>query len=177
VLHDARIASLKARGNENLTLVARGAETVTVKNAKGEEEVKDAYDNSFQSNMKTLGKGLAEAAKLADNDTGKKPVTAAEGNMTEWQKRHLDARNQDENGDYEQALDKVIGPQGATGECFDSVDANLAKALTHEEAEFKQSASDGLDAMTGLSVGAAVLAVLGAAGAVLGIGRRLSEYR
>jgi hypothetical protein len=31
--------------------------------------------------------------------------------------------------------------------------------------------------MTGLTVGAAVLAVLGAAGAVLGIGRRLSEYR
>ncbi|MDN3022834.1 hypothetical protein [Streptomyces sp. S.PB5] len=177
VLHDARIASLKARGNENLTLVARGAETVTVKNAKGEEESKDKYDNSFQTDMKTLGKGLAEAAKLADDTSGKKPVTAAEGNMTEWQKRHLDARAQDENGDYEQALDKVIGPEGATGECFDSVDANLARALTHEEAEFKRAAGDGLGAMTGLSVGAAVLAVLGAAGAVLGIGRRLSEYR
>ena len=31
--------------------------------------------------------------------------------------------------------------------------------------------------MNGLVVGAAVLAVLAAAGAVLGIGRRLSEYR
>jgi hypothetical protein len=31
--------------------------------------------------------------------------------------------------------------------------------------------------MTGLPVGAAVLAILGASGAVLGIGRRLSEYR
>jgi hypothetical protein len=31
--------------------------------------------------------------------------------------------------------------------------------------------------MTGLTAGSAALAVLGAAGAVLGIGRRLSEYR
>jgi hypothetical protein len=31
--------------------------------------------------------------------------------------------------------------------------------------------------MTGLPIGAAVLGVLGAAGAVAGIGRRLSEYR
>ena len=40
MLHDARIASLKARGNENLTLVARGAETT--KNADG--QVVDLYD-------------------------------------------------------------------------------------------------------------------------------------
>ncbi len=57
VLHDARIASLKARGNENLTLVARGAET---KKAGG--ETVDAYDLDFGKNMDALGKGLAEAA-------------------------------------------------------------------------------------------------------------------
>ncbi|MFI1725673.1 hypothetical protein [Streptomyces sp. NPDC020489] len=177
VLHDARIASLKARGNENLTLVARGAETRTVKNAQGEEVTVDAYDHDFQTDMNTLGKGLAQAAKLADDSSGKKPVTAAQGNMTVWKERHAAAREQDEFGNYQEALDRVIGAKGATGECFDSVDDNLARALDHEEAEFARAAGDGLDAMTGLPVGAAVLAVLGAAGAVLGIGRRLSEYR
>lgn len=177
VLHDARIASLKARGNENLTLVARGAETVTVKDADGVEQTRDAYDYDFQKDMKTLGAGLAEAAKLADDSDGEKPVTAAQGNMTEWQKRHGAARDEDDNGNYEAALNRVIGPENATGECFDSVDDNLATAIGHEEAEFEQAAGGGLDAMTGLPVGAAVLAVLGAAGAVLGIGRRLSEYR
>lgn len=177
VLHDARIASLKARGNENLTLVARGAETTTIKDAQGKEVTVDAYDHDFETEMDTLGKGLAQAAKLADDGSGKQPVTAAEGNMTEWKKRHAAARKQDEFGNYELALKGVIGDKGATGECFDSVDANLAKALEHEEAEFEQAAGDGLGAMTGLPVGAAVLAVLGAAGAVLGIGRRLSEYR
>nr|WP_229911336.1 hypothetical protein [Streptomyces aurantiogriseus] len=176
VLHDARIASLKARGNENLTLVARGAETVKV-TADGEELTVDRYDHDFTTDMNVLGKGLTQAARLADDPTGEKPVTQAESNMAEWKKRHTAARSQDDNGNYEQALALVIGGKGATGECFDSVDANLARALNHEQNEFRQAAGDGLDAMGGLPVGAAVLAVLGAAGAVLGIGRRLSEYR
>ncbi|MFE6359832.1 hypothetical protein ACFVP3_07465 [Streptomyces sp. NPDC057806] len=172
VLHDARIASLKARGNENLTLVSRGAETKKVG-----EETYDAYDYDFTQDMNTLGKGLALAADLADDRAGERPVTSAVANMTEWKKRHADARAEDENGEYQQALDKVIGAKGTTGECFDSVDTNLATALKHETAEFRSAAGDGLDAMSGLAIGAAVLAVLGAAGAVLGIGRRLSEYR
>ncbi|MET8075599.1 hypothetical protein [Streptomyces sp. NPDC005303] len=177
VLHDARIASLKARGNENLTLVARGAETVTKKNAQGKEFTYDAYDLDFGEDMDALGKGLAEASKLADDRSGEEPVTAAQGNMKVWKERHAAARTQDDYGNYEEALKRVIGGKGATGECFDSVDHNLDVALKHEKSEFQQSAGDGLDAMTGLTAGAAVLAVLGAAGAVLGIGRRLSEYR
>ncbi|MFI1762339.1 hypothetical protein ACH41H_09875 [Streptomyces sp. NPDC020800] len=171
-LHDARIASLKARGNENLSLVARGAETVTV----GGRQY-DAYYYAFDKDIAALGKGLAEAGKLADDPSGAKPVKAAEGNMAVWKHRHTAARTEDENGNYQQALDMVIGTEGATGECFDSVDRNLHRAIDHEQAEFTQAAGDGRDAMTGLPVGAAVLAVLGAAGAVAGIGRRLSEYR
>ncbi|MFF9326398.1 hypothetical protein ACF1AY_17025 [Streptomyces sp. NPDC014776] len=169
VLQDARIASLKARGNENLTLVARGAETT--------KDGKDLYDTSFRSDMAALDKSLAEARRLADDRAGAQPVTAAVANMAEWNRRHDAARGQDEAGEYQKALDGVIGAKGATGECFDSVDAHLATALAHEEKEFRQAAGDGLDALGGLAWGAAVLAVLGAAAAVLGIGRRLSEYR
>ncbi|MEU6590765.1 hypothetical protein ABZ923_16350 [Streptomyces sp. NPDC046881] len=172
VLHDARIASLKARGNENLSLVARGAETITV-----DGRPYDAYYHAFDKDIAVLGKGLAAAAGLADDPGGTAPVEAAEGNMAVWKQRHTAARTEDENGNYQQALDKVIGAKGATAECFDGVDRSLARAIDHEQAEFQQAAGDGLDAMTGLPVGAAVLAVLAAAGAVAGIGRRLSEYR
>ncbi|MFH8972705.1 hypothetical protein [Streptomyces sp. NPDC017890] len=176
VLHDARIASLKARGNENLTLVARGAETKKV-----DGRTYDAYDFDFGRNMDTLGKGLAEAARLADDEAGERPVTAANGNMAEWKKRHAAAREQDENGNYQQALDLVIGGEDSTVEptveCFDGVDTSLAAALDHEKREFRQAAGDGLDAMGYLPQGAGVLAGLGAAGALLGVGRRLSEYR
>ncbi|WP_443065594.1 hypothetical protein [Streptomyces sp. NBC_00557] len=172
VLHDARIASLKARGNENLSLVARGAETVTVGG-----RTYDAYYYDFDKDMTVLGDGLTRAEKLADDRGGTTPVKAAEGNMAVWKQRHAAARTEDENGNFQQALDKVIGAEGATGECFDSVDRNLAQAIGHEQDEFARAAGDGRDAMTGLPVGAAVLAVLGAAGALAGVGRRLSEYR
>ncbi|MFD3587504.1 hypothetical protein [Streptomyces sp. NPDC058683] len=172
VLHDARIASLKARGNENLSLVARGAETVTV-----DGETYDAYYYDFDQDMAALGKGLAQASALADDSAGGKPVQAAEGNMKVWKERHADARTEDENGDYQAALDKVIGAKGATAECFDSVDTNLKNALAHEESEFQERATDGRDAMSGLPIGAAMLGVAAASGALFGIGRRLSEYR
>ncbi|MFF4959535.1 hypothetical protein [Streptomyces sp. NPDC001222] len=175
VLHDARIASLNARGNENLTLVSRGAETKQLPDGK----VEDAYDYAFQQDMKTLSATLTEAGSLADDQAGGAPVTAATGNMKVWQQRHAQARSADDDGNYQAALNKIIGSKAdqPTGECFDSVDANLAKALDHEKSEFERAAGGGRGAMTGLPLGAAVLAVLGAAGAVLGIGRRLSEYR
>jgi hypothetical protein len=173
VLHDARIASLKARSDENLTLVSRGAETKTLKNGK----VMDAYDWAYDQEIAKLGKGLKRADSLADDTAGRKPVAVANKSMKVWISRHAKVSDDNDAGLYQQARDGVIGKSGATGECFNAVDSSLESALTHETNEFRQSAGDGLDAMTGLTVGAAVLAVLGAAGAVLGIGRRLSEYR
>ncbi|MGW0843623.1 hypothetical protein ACWD26_26440 [Streptomyces sp. NPDC002787] len=185
VLNDARIASLTARGNENLTLISRGAQTTTIK-VDGEDTAVDEFDHTFTLEMAKLKEQLAAAERLADDDSGKKPVEAAGAGMEEWLERHGKARAADDKGDYQCALDQVIGgrsttdcPDGdkPTGECFDEVDENLGIASTYEAKEFELAAQDGRDAMSGLPVGAAVLAVLGAAGAVLGIGRRLSEYR
>ncbi|WP_343244889.1 hypothetical protein [Streptomyces sp. SID14478] len=175
VLHDASIASLKARGNENLTLVSRGAETVLV---KGKSE--DKYNVDFNKQMTTLATKLKAAGSLTEGDAaGLAPVTKANESMQEWKARHKVAREQDDDGNYQGALDKIIGSKQdkPTGECFDLVDQSLDKALAHEQRQFSADATGGRDAMTGLPVGAAVLAVLAAAGAVLGIGRRLSEYR
>lgn len=182
VLNDARIASLTARGNENLTLISRGAETE--KNAQG--DVMDKFDLQFDVNMATLKQRLADAESLADDDSGEKPLKAAGAGMKEWLDRHGSARAADDQGDYQCALDQVIGGKSTpacrngdkpTGECFEEVDRNLDVASEYEKNEFRLAAQGGRDAMLGLPVGAAVLAVLGAAGAVLGIGRRLSEYR
>nr|WP_308117771.1 hypothetical protein [Streptomyces anatolicus] len=181
VLNDARISSLKARGNENLTLVSRGAETTEV---RGEAE--DKFDVSYRALMKRLGDAdsglLGEAVDLADDKDGERPVEQAVANVGVWQERHRAARSSDDSGDYQGALDRILGDKDdksvkPTVECFDNVDAALDRALAHEQREFQRAAEDGRGAMSGLPVGAAVLAVLGAAGAVLGIGRRLSEYR
>ncbi|MFF4140532.1 hypothetical protein ACFY0A_03900 [Streptomyces sp. NPDC001698] len=178
VLHDARIASLKARSDENLTLVSRGAETKTLKDGT----VMDAYDWAYDQELGTLARTLSRAGALAEDPGGRKPVDTANESMKVWKQRHELARQANDSGDYQKARDRVIGTTAkdrteSTGECFDNVDASLASALTHETGRFRQAAQDGRAAMTGLPAGSAVLAVFAAAGAVLGIGRRLSEYR
>ncbi|MET8740055.1 hypothetical protein [Streptomyces sp. NPDC004728] len=170
VLNHARIDSLKARANENLTLVARGA----VLTPDGRN---DKYETDYNTGMKALGEELGKAGGLADDARGSDPVKAASAAVTEWQERHWAARTTDDNGDYEGALKQIVGPEKSTGESFQQVDDALAKALAHEQDQFTRAAEDGRGALWGLSAGAAVLAVLGAAAAIIGINRRLSEYR
>jgi heme-degrading monooxygenase HmoA len=169
VLNDARINSLKARANENLTLVARGA----VLAADGN----DKYETDYKACMAELGTALGEAKNLADDSPGAEPVSHAIDSVTQWKKRHTSASADDQNGDYNGALKKVIGSGESTGQSFDQVDAALETALGHEQLEFTRSATDGQDALTGLAIGAGVLALVAAVGAILGVGRRLSEYR
>ncbi|MEV7433014.1 hypothetical protein [Streptomyces griseoviridis] len=173
VLHDARIASLTARSDENLVLVSRGAETKTV-----DGKVVDAFDAGYDKEIDRLAAALAKAGQLADDDAGRKPVADADTAVKQWRQRHALARADNDSGNYQAARDRVIGAsKDPTSVCFDSVDAALKTALAHEQDEFKRAARDGRGALTGLPAGAALLAVLGAAGAVGGIGRRLSEYR
>ncbi|MGG8406237.1 hypothetical protein ACM614_06235, partial [Streptomyces sp. 12297] len=170
VLNDARISSLQARANENLTLVSRGAVLAPDKKS-------DKYDVDYTGNMAGLDSGLARAARLADDEAGAEPVARAMTAVREWQARHQAARATDVKGDYEGALVQVIGGRDSTGASFDKVDAALQQALAHEQQEFSRAARDGLGAFGGLVAGAVVLAVLGALASLLGIGRRLSEYR
>lgn len=180
VLNNARIAVLQARGDENLTLVARGS---------GEQ-----YEVSFAADMDSLagkekapqvGGELAKALALADNAKGGDPVRTAIGDVRTWRERHDQERASDNGGDYTTAVARVIGGKDSqgrtvtqtTGQSFDQVDAGLKAAVKQEQHEFGTAAGDGRDALALLPFGAGLLAVLGAAGAVLGIGRRLSEYR
>jgi hypothetical protein len=179
VLNNARITVLQARGDENLTLVARGS---------GQD-----YDDNFNDGMNSLagedpkgvGGELAQALQLADDSAGRNPVDAAVKSVQTWRARHTAERASDKGGDYTTAVATVIGGKDSngktvdatTGSCFDAVDASLKQAVAQEQKEFQSAADSGRGALSLLPAGAAVLAVLAAAGAALGIGRRLSEYR
>ncbi|MFJ2227039.1 hypothetical protein [Streptomyces halstedii] len=170
VLNKARINSLKARANENLTLVARGA----VLTADGTQ---DKYETDYGAGMKALGEQLTTAERLADDARGRAPVARAADAVSEWQERHRRARITDDQGDYDGALKQIIGAKDSTGESFALVDTALEEALGQEQSEFTGAARNGRGALGGLPVGAGVLAVLGAVAAIAGINRRLSEYR
>ncbi|MFE7465632.1 hypothetical protein ACFU6R_16230 [Streptomyces sp. NPDC057499] len=170
VLSNARIDSLKARADENLTLVARGA----VLTADGKQ---DKYETDYGAGMKALGEALDRAGSLADDEAGRGPVAKAVDAVSEWQDRHRKARTADDGGDYEGARAQIIGAKDSTGESFERVDKALAQALAHEQDEFTRAANDGRGALGGLPSGAVGLAVLGAVAAIVGVNRRLSEYR
>ncbi|MFI5804521.1 hypothetical protein [Streptomyces sp. NPDC051561] len=172
VLSDARINSLQARANENLTLVSRGAVTTA--------DNKDKYEVEYASNMAALVQRLDDAKRLADNNEGRTPVGQAVTSVGNWKTRHGEARTHDDLGDYKKALDKVIGEgpgSESTGETFAQVDKALEQALNWEQREFTEAAESGRGALSGLTIGALVLAVLAAGAALLGIGRRLAEFR
>lgn len=175
VLDQARISSLQARGNENLTLVARGAGA--------------SYEDAYAKDIAALGTDhdglLGRALALADDPAGRAPVQAAADAAARWRTLHTAAHTADTKGDYDTAVADVIGGADSsgrsvtdtTGHCFDQVDHALQQAVGHENGEFAQAAGDARGALTGLPLGAALLAVAAAAGAVTGIGQRLSEYR
>ncbi|MFG3407224.1 hypothetical protein [Streptomyces sp. NPDC048142] len=170
VLNDARISSLKARANENLTLVARGAVLTPDGSA-------DQYEADYTTGMKALRAQLEKAERLADDESGSAPVARAAEGVAQWRARHREARATDDRGDYEGALKQIIGTDESTGQSFQQVDTALEKALAHEQGEFTAAAEDGRGALRGLPTGAAALAVLGAAAVIVGVNRRLSEYR
>ncbi|PWS45696.1 hypothetical protein DLE01_37540, partial [Streptomyces sp. FT05W] len=134
-------------------------------------------ETDYGTGMKELGAQLEEARELADDARGSKPVKDAIDGVSTWQDRHRKARTTDDRGDYDSALQQVIGPEGSTGESFERVDDALERALAHEQDEFDTAAEDGRGALGGLPFGAAALAVLGAVAVIVGVNRRLSEYR
>ncbi|MFI0896818.1 hypothetical protein [Streptomyces sp. NPDC020983] len=179
VLNNARILVLRARGDENLTLVARGSG--------------DAYESSYGADMTDLMDGvpaerraaeLTQALRLANDAEGRGFVTDAITDVRKWRSLHVTERKKDDNGDYATAVADVLGKDAggkdvspSTADHFAAADKALGRAVAHEQAEFHEAATSGRDALTLLPAGAGVLAVLGALGALLGIGRRLSEYR
>ncbi|MBQ1123431.1 hypothetical protein KBY19_25615 [Streptomyces sp. B15] len=172
-LNEARIGILQARGDENMTLVARGG---------GAE-----YEKSYRKQMAAVagngergrsGSGLLEEAReAADDRSGRSAVEEAQDAVRTWQQRHKQARAADDGGNYEDAVARVIGAEDSTRESFDEVDKSLGRAAAHEQRQFEKAADTARDRFGGLVVGALLLSVLGAAAAVLGLGRRLAEYR
>jgi len=178
-LNNARIAVLQARGDENLTLVARGSG--------------DSYEANYKSGMAKLagkdphgvGGQLQQALALADNAKGRAPVETAIKSVQTWRGLHATERAKDNDGDYTTAVAVVIGGKDSEGvpvtattaQSFTTVDDQLGQAVLQEQSEFNSAANSGRDALALLPYGAGLLAVLAAAGAVFGIGRRLSEYR
>ena len=155
VLNDARIASLKARGNENLTLVAPRAPRPELADKTSSTSTTTTIDRR----LKALGEGpRARPADLADDAAGRQPVTRPHG-------EHEGVAGAAQGGPRRPttpattsgALAQVIGAdEEPDGRVLRQVDETLGQAIdARAERVPAEAAEDGRGALTGLPVGAA----------------------
>jgi hypothetical protein len=153
VLVDARIATLTARGDETLTLVARGA---------GQN-----YEQSYQDVSERLGTLLADARRTAPSAE----VDSATRHFQDWQMTHQRIREADDAGQYAEAVALIAEPS------FDELDADLVRAIGLARQGFSEEIAAARGALVGTVVGVLILAVVSAVGSTMGLWQRLKEYR
>lgn len=170
LLAEARIAALQARADEALTLVARG-------NGKAFEDDYGAAMGQLAGTDRSTGL-LSRATLAASDDTTRAAVDAATGLTRHWSAAHGKLRTSDDDGQYAEAVAAAIGTDpGSTATITSQLDEVLAQAIDHTSGRFQQDARAAGGALSGLALGTVVLTILGVAGAVLGIHRRMVEYR
>ncbi|TNC18816.1 hypothetical protein [Amycolatopsis alkalitolerans] len=164
VLVQARIATLKARADETLTLVARG--------------VGGAYQDDYAAVTRQLAGLLDRAKPLATDTEVSRRVEAASADARAWATAHAGIRAADDQGDYVTAvrLATDAGPTGAAG-IFDRLDGDLRDAIDRARDTFGTEVNAASRDLAGAVAATTVLAVLVAAGSAAGIWRRLRDYR
>lgn len=153
VLAQARIATLTARGEETLTLVARGAG--------------QTYEKNFVEVSERLEGLLDQAARLGNTGA----VDEAMRQFRQWQQVHQRIREADDAGQYSDAVALIGNPY------FDSLDQSLVRAIGEARQDFSDEVAVARASLAGTAVGVLVLALIGAAGSAMGLWQRLKEYR
>ncbi|MBN6036012.1 hypothetical protein JYK18_14035 [Amycolatopsis sp. 195334CR] len=170
----ARIAAQQARADETLTLVARGD------GAKYEKEFTE-LTTKMVGPPEAGGKGglLGELRTLAADGGDTEQVDRAITEAGTWLQAHRKVRENDDSGKYDEAVSLAIDERmadGSTG-AFLRMDESLVEVIKDGRQEFLDETSFADGALTLLAPGVAVLAVIAAAGATMGIRERLMEYR
>jgi hypothetical protein len=153
VLAQARIATLTARGEETLTLVARGAG--------------QAYEKNFVEVSERLEGQLGQAKQLDNTEA----VDQAMRHFRQWQQVHQRIREADDAGQYNDAVALIDNPY------FDSLDQDLVRAIGEARQDFSDEVAVARASLAGTVVGVLVLAVISAIGSTMGLWQRLKEYR
>ncbi|GAB2958413.1 hypothetical protein [Saccharothrix stipae] len=160
LLARARIATLTARGDETLTLVARGSGTI--------------YEAEFVEADKALDELLGRVRATE----GAPPVAEAVEHHAQWQQAHRRIREADDAGDHTAAVALALGPDEAgAATAFDALDSDLVEAIGAARAELTDAIGRARAALGGVVPAVAVLALLAAAASTFGLWQRLKEYR
>jgi hypothetical protein len=175
-LAQARFLTLRAHGDESLTLVMRGSD-----DGKYERNFNEAWAElmgapAADGRPATAGT-LAEAEKMSGSDSvSRDKVRAARQAAAEWAKAHQSVTELYSTGKFKEAVDLVTKPDGASRTAFARVEAALTDAVDKDQRDFKHSVESGGNALDGLGIGVGVLALVAAAATVDGVRREVGRY-
>ncbi|NUR31725.1 MAG: hypothetical protein HOV83_38785 [Catenulispora sp.] len=180
VLATARILSLQARTDEMLTLVGRGTADDKETDFSGSTDANGVHKPGVEEQ---LAAALRDASRLATDGTGRGLADQASGHEGAWVAQHKQLRDLDQQNKYQNAVNSALGegdeftaPKPSAAKAFTDLQNDLEQAIAHAEQNFRSEAKAAADALTGLQIGLAVLAVAMAGAVVVGLGRRLAEY-
>lgn len=160
-IDDARVAALQARSEENLALVARSGGSGSTTFDSRIEQIGDA-DGGF----------LAEAARVGVD------VAPAADAVGGWVDAHRQLVAADRSGAYGDAVESATGTGlDQSGGAFSRVERTLTSLAATEQDALAAANGRGAGRQRLLVPGPAVLLVAGAGAALVGLQRRLAEYR
>ncbi|MCE6998386.1 hypothetical protein LZG04_26825 [Saccharothrix sp. S26] len=158
-LATARITALTARSAEALTLVARSNGGL--------------YEEAFRQAAATLdgdrdvpGSLAAAAEEVGGHAEARGAADAAIGAWRQWRGLHEAGR-----------ADLAAADLPRSAALADEVDRRLAEALQDAQRRFEEQSVRAVDALAGADAAAALLALVGAVAAGLGLAPRIREYR
>jgi len=170
-LATARIVAQQARGDETLTLVARGA---------GAE-----YEQQYAFQIERLGgkdggSGMLGTARGEVSDPAVRALVQEAINRQQvWRAAHTEIRRLDVSGRYNDAVDVAIEPQAANGAAvaFTALDESLGRAIELSRQRFDAEVRSARSMLSWSVAGVVLLTVLALAGGGWGMWQRIREYR
>lgn len=169
-LDDAQLAAVRAHGDEVLGVAARGEDS-------------GSYDQDFGATGTRLAGFLASARGAGPAPASAGPLADAVRQNRTWVGDHaalqtLENEPQADTSAFGLALALVTGAdQQGSGVAFGRLDADVGQALTGEQAAYLGAADGGRGDLSGLDLGSAGLAAVVVLAGLVGIRRRLREYR
>jgi hypothetical protein len=166
LLSAAKILALQAQADENHALGERGTGA--------------AYVNDFTSVMERLGGSdgqggvLGEARTVAERTGSEAEVDAIAEQFQDLASVHADVRTLDDRSNYNDAVTLATGRET---EVVHALDASLQSEITRATQNLNDDAADARSGFGVLSVAIPVLLVLAGMLVLLGLQRRISEYR
>jgi hypothetical protein len=177
VLSSARILTLRAQNNENLALIERGTGDVYVLEFDRLMTLLDAKDE------KKGGQGLLSyAAEIADRTGDGARIRALVPKVQAVRDLHTQVRERDDGGDYNGAVALSVGTSdpplpGQELAAIDELQRALQVEITRSQARLASAAQDARRGFGVLEVAIPVFAVIAGLLVLLGLERRIGEYR